>query len=218
MLIKFLVVKDIGTLGEIYMETFFEILKVAIPALVTGMFTFIITRYTYKRNVPLEKMELAYNRIYYPIYIILKRQNKKPDIDFVISKSLLYLNKYSKYADASTLNAFKLLHECKNNSQKDDLYQNFKNNIYAKNSYLRRRLGYLEPNFLQTYKYSSKSEKSTYRISVEALVMYICLIIGSETQDTIQSIFVSICAVFFIILIIEIIFKFIGFIWYRIKK
>lgn len=50
------------------METLFEILKVILPAVITSLFTFFITKYTYNNNRPLDKIEMAYNRIYYPIY------------------------------------------------------------------------------------------------------------------------------------------------------
>ena len=53
------------------MESFIEVLKVILPALITGIFTFIVTKYNYNRNVPLDNMKIAYNRIYYPIYRVI---------------------------------------------------------------------------------------------------------------------------------------------------
>ena len=46
------------------MKSFFEILKIFLPALTTGLFGFITAKYSYSKNVPVEKMEIAYNRIY----------------------------------------------------------------------------------------------------------------------------------------------------------
>ena len=50
------------------MKSFIEILKTILPAIVTGIFTFIVTKYNYTKNIPLDKMETAYDKIYYPIY------------------------------------------------------------------------------------------------------------------------------------------------------
>ena len=57
------------------MNTIFEIANVILPVIISGIFTFIITRYTYSKNTPLDKLEVAYNRIYYPIYRILSNEN-----------------------------------------------------------------------------------------------------------------------------------------------
>lgn len=56
------------------MEKFMEIINTILPALITGVFTFIVTKYNYNKNVPLDKMEISYNRIYYPIYKIIHKK------------------------------------------------------------------------------------------------------------------------------------------------
>lgn len=66
------------------------------------------------------------------------------------------------------MKAFKMLKENKDKYS----YDNFASNIYERNMYLRRRLGYLEPNLLQIYTYSSKNEKSIIRIFSEILLFY----------------------------------------------
>ena len=45
-----------------------EKLDSLIAVLATGLITFFITKYKYHKNIPLDKLEIAYNRIYYPIY------------------------------------------------------------------------------------------------------------------------------------------------------
>ena len=47
-----------------------ELLKVVLPVVITGLFTFFVTKYTYSKNIPLDKLEITYNRVYYPIYIV----------------------------------------------------------------------------------------------------------------------------------------------------
>lgn len=52
-------------------DTFIEILKAVLPVIITGIITFLITKYSYHKNIPLDKLEIAYNRIYYPIYCLI---------------------------------------------------------------------------------------------------------------------------------------------------
>lgn len=182
------------------METFIEIIKVILPSIIAAISTFVITKYKYNKNVPLDKMEIAYNRIYYPIYKILNAEkNNSNNIEHVIMKITPYLMKYNKYVDSATLKAFRLLKKFKD----DSAFENFRNNIYNKNSFLRRRLGYLEPNLFQIYTYSSKNEKSTLRILIEFVIIYIAFMIGSLTKNAIQIICAYFVIIFAIISIVE---------------
>ena len=68
------------------MESFIEILKIILPTLITGIFTFVVTKYNYNKNVPLDNMKIAYNRIYYPLYkIIHKKDIMKNLVVFLMS-------------------------------------------------------------------------------------------------------------------------------------
>ncbi|MGN0408670.1 MAG: hypothetical protein ACI4EJ_10440 [Bacteroides sp.] len=196
------------------METLFEIIKIILPTIITGIITFLITKYTYNKNKPLDKLEIAYNRVYYPIYKLIKTDN----INLIISKTKLYVDKYYKYIDKSTLNSFYYLYECKTNTKRKAAYKNFKNNIYDKNSYLRRRLGYLEPNILQIYTYLSGSEKSTLRILLELSIIYVSLGVASFTKDKIQSLFVCLIIILIIIIVLELVYKMFLFFYYKIRK
>ena len=81
------------------MDDFFQIIAQndgIIATIITGIFTFFITKYTYHKNAPLDKLEISYDRIYYPIYRLI-RSNK--NVLEIVEKSELYLLKYNKYAD-----------------------------------------------------------------------------------------------------------------------
>ena len=120
--------------------------------------------------------------------------------------------KYNKYVDRSTMMTFNSLSKSNTLAKKKAAYQNFKNNVYDRNFYLRRRLGYLEPNFMQIYKYLSSSEKSTFRILIEMLLMYMLLVVVAATKDEIQKYCIATFIVIVGVLIIEILWRGILFI------
>lgn len=194
------------------MDIFMETIKEVVPVVITGIITFLITKYTYNKNVPLDKLEIAYNRIYYPIYQLLYDKKLK-DVITNIPQISFYFQKYNKYVDRATLKSFDVF--CKYKDK--DTLQNFKNNIWNKNSYLRKRLGYLEPGFLQWFVYSSKTEKSTFRIFLEISFFYICAIIVNVLKDPTQTVVALIALICLIIIAIECLCIFIRFIRYRIK-
>lgn len=203
------------------MEIIFEILKVVLPAIITGLFTFFITKYTYSNNRPLDKMEIAYNRIYFPIYKIISDKNISNDINEVVDKCKIYFVKYDKYIDISTKRLFKTLCNCNKDAKKKSIYKNFKGNIYDRNSYLRRRLGYLEPNFVQLYKYTTPGAKSLFRITIGLCLLYATLILGGITMNISNIIFtasVVIFAVSLVWIICELLWCFLRFLYYKIRK
>lgn len=204
------------------MKTLFEILKVMLPAFITGVFTFLVTKYTYKRNKPLDKMEISYNRVYYPIYKIISDNNINNDVCQVISKCKTYFDKYDKYVDISTKKLFDRLNKSDTEAKRISIYQSFIENIYSKNSYLRRMLGYLEPNFFQIYKYSSPYAKSLFRICVEFLLLYCSVLLSTITMNFVNRIYFYFTMLafltFFIICILEIIWCLLRFIYYKIRK
>lgn len=198
------------------MDIIIKILQYVLAPIISGIATFLVTKYTYKRNVPLDEMRIAYNRVYYPIYKLI--YNEEADIEIIIYKSKYYLQKYNKHIDKSTQKAFRIL--CKSNTikKKNTALKNFENNIYNRSSYLRRRLGYLEPSFLLMYTYSSKSEKSTIRIFLEILFLYITIIIGGFSRGKVQEISIEMFVIFIAVIILELICKFTKFIYYKFSK
>lgn len=199
------------------MDTILELCIVVVPVIISGLFSFLIAKYTYNKNVPLDKFEISYNRVYYPLYRFIKNKSTK-DIDDIINTTSFYLNRYDKYVDRSTMRAFNSLCGCNTNAKKKDALDNFKDNIYSKNSFLRRRLGYLEPSFSQMYTYSSKSDKATFRIIMEFCILYISLIFVSITKGNIEEFFLKVSYIFLTILIIECACKFVLFVFYKLKK
>lgn len=163
------------------MKSFIEILKTILPAIITGVFTFFVTKYNYNKNVPLDKMEIAYDKIYYPVYKMITRRTFEHinNIERFIYELSIILDKNHNYADRSTLNSFNLLQKNKNK----EAYLNFKNNIINKHLYFRRRLGYLEPNILQVYTYSSKLQKYFLRLSFEIIIFYVAVILFPNFND-----------------------------------
>lgn len=105
-----------------------------VSALIAALGTFLITKYTYNRNIPLDKLEISYNRIYYPIQRLIRDNN---DILQIIEKSEIYLLKYDKFVDRSTIKAFRMLKE---NAENMDAYNAYTSNISEMNRKLRRRL------------------------------------------------------------------------------
>lgn len=199
------------------MEILFEILKIVLPAIIGGLFT----KYTYNKNMPLDKLEIAYNRIYHPIYRIIFDKNIGEDINQVINRSKIYITKYNKYIDISTKKIFDELCKCNNETKKKSIYRNFKNIIYDRNTYLRRRLGYLEPNFIQIYKYATPESKSLFRFFMELCVVYISLFSCGITMNRFNIIFnisIAVFAMFILLIIGELIWCLLRFLYYKIRK
>ena len=111
-----------GIRKENHMDTVMNILISVLPACITGTVTFLVTKYNYHRNVPLDKLEITYNRLYYPIYRLLRDNKETMD---VIERSDKYIKKYGKYIDRSTLKAFEFL---KANPQDKKAHENYRNN------------------------------------------------------------------------------------------
>lgn len=203
------------------MENIFNILKIILPAITTGLCTFLITKYTYNKNRPLDKLEIAYNRIYYPIYRLIFDENFNNDINVIIDKSKIYFIKYDKYIDISTKRLFDSLCKTNKETKRKSIYRSFKDNIYNRNSYLRRRLGYLEPSFVQLYKYSTSSAKSFFRIIIEFCVIYITIILCGITINRWNIIFnvsIIIFCIAFIFIVCEIVWCLLRLLYYKIRK
>ncbi|MBD5097667.1 MAG: hypothetical protein HDT40_11900 [Lachnospiraceae bacterium] len=183
-------------------EQLFDIIKNTLPTIITCIFTFLITRYKYNKNIPLDKLEIAYNRVYYPLFRLIKDNN---DMDSVINKSRQYLDKYNKYVDRATIMALNTLVNSNTDAEKRKAYEKFEDNIYDKHSYLRRRLGYLEPKFFQMYTYMPSSQQLLFRIAFEFWIMCICIFLGILGIKILYEFAIKAVSVLIIILGIEIV-------------
>lgn len=171
-----------------------------VSAIIAALGTFLITKYTYNKNVPLDKLEISYNRIYYPIYRLI-RDNK--DVIQIIEKSEIYLIKYDKYVDRSTLKAFRVLKE---KSEDMDAYNAYTSNISEMNRKLRYRLGYLEPNMMMMYSSSSLRDRLLIRVLYELLAIYMfTLLYASIDVEQIKTFFLAFSIASVTILILDII-------------
>lgn len=194
-----------------------EVLKIALPSCITGLLTFLITRYQCQKKVPLEKMEKAYNKVYFPIYQLIKIEQIEREV--IITKSEEYLDKYVKYVDRSTLLAFKVFNEATSDSEKKKAYYNYESNIINFNIKLRRQLGYLEPNVLNMYTYASKADKRIINILFSMSIFYISGILQSFiTKKIIKESILFIAVVALFVLVYELAVVFIIFISGRIKR
>lgn len=150
-----------------------------------------------------------------PIYHILLQNNSNNICTNQISLDIfVILNKYNDYADRSTLHAFDLYHK---NRDKDS-FINFKNNINNKYIYLRKRLGYLEPNLIQAYTYSSKNEKSVLRLVLECTVAYITMLAYALLSASVHTVITWIAFSLICIIIIELLTLFFRNILIYIRK
>lgn len=165
------------------MSIFWETVKIILPAIVGGLFSFLITRYTYNRNIPLEKMEIAYNRVYYPLQRLLLNSEDGDDVNYFIEKTKLYFEKYEKYINPSTQRLYENICSQKSDREKKSIYKQIKDNIRNYSAFLRKRLGYLEPNILESYKYGDNPTKTAIRLFFEVGLLYILLAIASLTKN-----------------------------------
>ena len=151
--------------------TIMELLKVILPSLFTGVLSFLVARYTSNKNMPLDKLEITYNQVYFPIYRLISEG--KP-LNEIKEKSEKYIRDNFKYINQTTWKAFKYLDEARG-AEEQKAYANFKDNIRKMNVKLRKKLGYLEVDFIAQYTYLSTFEKNVYRLLGELTVAYLFL-------------------------------------------
>lgn len=195
----------------------YEIMKMVLPAVITGIVSFGVAKYTYHNGRPLDKLEIAYNRVYYPLYRLISKNDNADNIESIIGITKLYIDKYEKYIDKSTIRAYDLLCKCDSSKTQKEAYKSFKENIFENNSYIRRRLGYLEPSLKKLYAYSSVSQKFLVRFVFDIFVIYVSIVMCASFKGLIQTIFSAVCLIAIIAIIIEIVIMFIRFLCKKIK-
>lgn len=149
------------------------------PVLLTGVITFFITRYTYNKNVPLDKIEIAYNKIYYPIYKLIRSEfYTNIDQQELQEKMNFILLKYDKYISQSTRSVYYTYLNQYNSRKKTDIaLRNFYNNIISYNVKYRFLLGYPQPNKIELYKYLDSKTKKIIIITMCILLIWLIEII-----------------------------------------
>lgn len=134
----------------------FELISVIITALITGIATYLITAFN---KCPIDKIEIAYNRIYHPIWKNIKLRENFGDYNAMIAETKGRLLKYEKYASRTTVAAFKLLEENLNSDRRQYYVELFEEDIYKYHCKFRRKLGYPEPYWPALFKYLSFQSK-----------------------------------------------------------
>ncbi len=184
------------------MEIVLEIMKIVLPIIFASFGTFLITKYEYGKKIPLDKLEISYNRIYFPIYQMI--MEKRPCSE-IYAKCDERFKKYCKYVDRSTLIAYRNIDRPIDDEKNED-YLNFESNIINISCMLRRRLGYLEPDIISVYRYLPKTKKLILRMLMEILVVYIIsLVYTFIKQEVVRDFLTKICAVVILIFFVELV-------------
>lgn len=184
-----------------------QIFTVTITAIITNIISKCINR------KPNEKLELSYNRIYYPLYkLIIENQTKdNADIDYYkVRDSLEYrLRRYGKYANITTIKAFVQFSNAINESDSKTYKKLYKSmiteNILNQSAKMRKILGYPEATTWQYYKYSTKRAKFQFRIVMYIFVIYFLVTLCGLTQNYINGIIDKCVGVILMVIIICII-------------
>lgn len=161
------------------MELIIELCKEIVPILLTGVITFFITKYTHNRSVPLDKMELAYSRIYYPLYRMLRsKRYSEINQEELRTKMDELLVKYDKYVSQSTRLTYEDYVKCvdANKVSKKHL-EKFQSNIIEYNSKLRYILGYPQSSVWEVYNYLNKRNKRLVNICICVVIIYVLAIL-----------------------------------------
>ncbi len=195
-------------------EKFIDFFMTLAPTLLTSVTAFLVGRYNNFQNRPLDKMEIAYNRVYYPVYRIMKEDSIK--ISTVTERAKKYFCKYEKYIDRTTIMIYQQLCECTDIEEQERIYSAFSDNIHTNCVYLRKKLGYLQPGYFRIYQYLPIKIKTMIRIVFEFIVCYFCACIFSFVKiEKIRKIClvlftIGLCTIFveFIFLLIQKIFAF----------
>lgn len=195
-----------------------EIIKIIFPTILGFIFSWILNN----RQKPNDHLEIAYNRIYYPLYRLI--QNNKPDdnIDYSEIARIIEgkIKRYEKYFNPTTLRVYK---QFKNAIEDDynvkNIYILLKDNIYSQNTYLRRVLGYLTPNIFQIYYNSSKKDKLCFRFIIYIPILYVLIAFCSVLQYFFGKInIIALIVAVILIMIIDISRYWISRIWWFIIK
>lgn len=182
------------------MDTLFDLLKEVAPALVTGVISYLLAKYKYHKDVPLDKMEKAYDEVYFPLYQAVRDECSAPEL---LEKTKIYYDEFYKYFDRSTLVAYELL---KDNLEDKEAFANYKSNIIETNCRLRSRLGYLEPSFWSMYTYAPAKDKKMIRFVFEFSILYIFIMLATLMEGEKETAFVfAVVIIAVVVLVVELV-------------
>jgi hypothetical protein len=190
-------------------EQFIDFFMTITPTILTSVTGFLLGKYNHFQNRPLDKMEIAYDRVYYPIERIMREKSIK--ISTVIDRAKIYFLKYEKYIDKSTVMIYKQLCKCKDEEEQQSIYDSFRNNIHNECIFLRKKLGYLQPGYLQIYLYLPTDIKRVIRLLLEFSICYFSACVFSVVKiDNIKMVCLVVFAVSLCAVLVEVIYIIIG--------
>lgn len=202
-----------------FLNFLIDILPIIIPVMLTGLFTFLVTAYKYNKNKPLDKFEITYNRVIYPVYINMVENESNQDIDSILQKIRHYFTENKKYVDMPTLRAFDELCKEENQKKKQRKYKIFKANIENQNKIFRRELGYFSQSVDRVYKYLDPMIKTGFYIPIEFCFMYSFLLFSTipEEGSIWYIILTTAASILIIVMIVQLIIFIMRKIYYLIK-
>ena len=138
-------------------------------------------------------------------------QEKSIKISTVIDRTKIYFLKYEKYIDKSTLMVYKQLCKCKDEEEQQSIYDSLRNNIHNECIFLRKKLGYLQPGYLQIYLYLPTDIKKVMRLLLEFSICYFSACVFSVVKiDNIKMVCLVVFAVSLCAVLVEVIYIIIG--------
>lgn len=138
-----------------------EIFGNIIVSIITASLTFIITRYEIYKKRPTDKLEISYNKFYYPALVWGEKLNFTcTAYDNYVSQVKTRIKAYDKYVTGETKKLFSKLEESLID-HKDTVaaYEKFYKDIKHNNQKLRSEIGYIEPNYIEKFIAKSTTEK-----------------------------------------------------------
>lgn len=174
------------------------------PVIITGLITFLITKYTCDKNVPLDKIEIAYNRIYYPLSKLLRNDNVSQleiqnKMDYILLKYDKYLSQTTKFTYLDYKN------DINNNVNSDKYFATFTQNVFEYDSNYRKLLGYPQAKVIESFRYMKYIHKLILLTLILLIVIYSATILYTFIQSEIIVAIIALSAIsvlFFIIVIL----------------
>lgn len=143
----------------------YELFMSIIPEIIAGICGFAIAKYTYSKGTPTNNLNIAFEKIYYPLFCLCKRNMNDSD---VIRQAGIRLSQYYKYANNTTIKAYELANGEKEEKKKK-YYKLLKDDIYDNYYRCRKRLGYLSPRVMSGYKFMSLDDKIAFWMFVSSM-------------------------------------------------